>query len=132
MGIQILAMYLEIVVKIWKIMNKRIRIPKPPKRTEPKNNQDLENLPNVPVNRSERRGETNTENDTEERDNEEFNPPNKLKSFSKTLNSITTLKIEVKDSKGKDTDINRINDEPDAPDEEHKNINTVLIDDNEH
>ena len=35
-GIQILTMYPEIVVKIWKIMNKKIRIPKPPKGTEPR------------------------------------------------------------------------------------------------
>ena len=97
-----------------------------------KNNQDLENLPNVPVDRSERGGEINTENDTEERDNEEFNPPNKPKSSSKALDSITMLKIEVKGSKGKDIDINKIYDEPNAPDEEHKDINTALIDDDEH
>ena len=88
-------------------------------------------MPNVLVDRSERGGKINTEDDTEERDSEELNLPNKPTSSSKALDSITTLKIEVKGSKGKDIDIN-IYDEPNAPDEEHKGINTALVDDDEH
>ena len=92
----------------------------------------MENSPNVLTDRSERGCKINTEDDTEEGDSKEINPPNKPTSSSEALDSMTTLKTEVKGNKGKDRYIDKIYDEPNVPDEEHKDINTALIDDDEH
>ena len=100
-----------------------------PKRNRAKNSQDLKSSPDTPDDRSNRGGKVNTEDDTED---EEFNPPNKPKPSSKDLDSITTLKIEVKESKGKDTDANKSNERPNAANEEHRDMNIVSINDNEH
>ena len=98
-------------------------------RNRAKNSQGLKNSPDTPDDRSDKGGKVNTEDDTED---EEFNPPNKPKLSSKDLDSITTLKTEVKESKGKDTDANKSNDGPNAANKERKDMDTVPIDDNEH
>ena len=82
-----------------------------------------------PDDRSDKGGKVNTEDDTED---EELYLPNKPKPSSKDLDSITTLKTEVKESKGKDTDANKSNDGPNAANKERKDMGTVPIEDNEH
>ena len=70
--------------------------------------------------------------DTAERDKEELKSPNKLKSSFKALDSITTLKVEAKDSKVEDTVIHKIDDESDTPDDEQIDTNIVLGDSDEY